>query len=146
LTLTVAATALAACDTEERKQSAARTAPETSTARTAAARPAKPRPHRPAKRKGPAPGSPAAYVPSARHAHRPPHSIYDDEVGENVLQADRGRIHELFGDPLKKSPARDGLTCWTYKIVHESRNGWFFCFKPNGKMDSAMAIHNKRPL
>jgi hypothetical protein len=71
------------------------------------------------------------YVPSAPHSHRPPGSVYDDEIGENVLTAPYSRIIQLFGPPA----SRHGR-CIKYKIVGRSNDRWTFCFRGE-KMISA---------
>jgi hypothetical protein len=74
---------------------------------------------------------PPKYFPSASHKHRPPGSIYNDEVGENVLTAPYDRIIELFGPPA----SRHGK-CIKYKIVERPSDMWTFCFRGQ-KMVSA---------
>src|SRR4051812_13855154 len=77
------------------------------------------------------------YVPSAHHAHRPPGAIYNDEVGENVTGASRHRILEVFGPPARLS---QGGRCMVYRGVPHPREGWEFCFRPNGKMTGASGL------
>jgi hypothetical protein len=88
------------------------------TATTAAPRP-------PAKPSGP------QYVPSAHHSHRPPGFVYNDEVGENVLTAPYDRVIQVFGPPA----SRHGK-CIVYRVVHQPKAKWTFCFKGQ-KMTSA---------
>jgi hypothetical protein len=78
------------------------------------------------------------YTPSAHHSHRPPHSIYGDEVGENIvgLATPYRRVLALFGPPLDIRPNSSGR-CVYYRIVNQL-GGWEFCFK-HGRMDSAQA-------
>jgi hypothetical protein len=77
------------------------------------------------------PERPAKYVPSAHHAHRVPHSIYNDEIGENVLQASRARILHLFGTPFTQHRG-----CFYYLVVNQNE-AWEFCFNRKGRMTSA---------
>jgi hypothetical protein len=74
------------------------------------------------------------YVPGTHHAHRPPGSIYRDEVGENILIAPYRRVIELFGQPA----SRHGR-CTDYRIVGSPHENWEFCFKGQ-TMDSAMVV------
>ncbi|HEY0631114.1 MAG TPA: hypothetical protein VGC98_03585 [Thermoleophilaceae bacterium] len=67
---------------------------------------------------------PPKYVPDARHKHRPPGYIYNDEIGENVLTAPYSRIIQLFGPPA----SRHG-NCILYRIVGRPKDMWHFCFK-----------------
>jgi hypothetical protein len=67
---------------------------------------------------------PPKYVPSARHKHRPPGFVYNDEVGENVVSAPYDRIIELFGPPA----SRHGR-CIKYNVVGQPHRHWEFCFK-----------------
>ena len=71
------------------------------------------------------------YVPSARHKHRPPGYVYNDEVGENVLTATHDRIIEVFGPPA----SRHG-SCIVYRVVRQPKSKWTFCFRGQ-KMVSA---------
>ena len=82
----------------------------------------------------PAKSTAPKYVPSARHGHRPPGAIYNDEIGENVLSAPYDRIIELFGPPASRHGA-----CIRYRVVREPKEQWEFCFKGQ-KMDSAMIL------
>ena len=82
----------------------------------------------------PAKSTTPQYVPSTRHAHRPAGSVYNDEIGENVLTAPYDRVIELFGPPASKRGA-----CIRYRIVREPKEQWEFCFKGQ-KMDSAMIL------
>jgi hypothetical protein len=75
--------------------------------------------------------APPKYVPDARHKHRPPGYIYNDEIGENVLTAPYRRIIQLFGPPA----SRRG-NCIRYRIVGRPKDMWTFCFKGQ-KMVSA---------
>jgi hypothetical protein len=74
------------------------------------------------------------YVPGAHHAQRPPGSVYDDEIGENITTATRDRVMQLFGPPASKHGA-----CIDYRIVGQPKQQWEFCFKGQ-KMSSAMAV------
>jgi hypothetical protein len=74
------------------------------------------------------------YKPSAHHKTRPPGSIYNDEVGENVLSAPYDRIIEVFGPPA----SRHGK-CIRYRIVKQPKQQWEFCFKGQ-RMTGAGAI------
>jgi hypothetical protein len=73
----------------------------------------------------------AQYVPSARHKHRPPGFVYNDEIGENVTGASYDRIIQVFGPPA----SRHGR-CIVYRVVHQPNAKWTFCFKGQ-KMISA---------
>jgi hypothetical protein len=64
------------------------------------------------------------YVPSARHKQRPPGSVYNDEIGENVVTASRDRITQLFGPPASTKG-----NCLRYRIVKQPKRQWEFCFK-----------------
>jgi hypothetical protein len=75
-------------------------------------------------KKNPSRQSTPPYKPSARHAHRPPGSVYEDEIGENVVSATKARILELFGPPASKSGK-----CLYYRIVGQPKQNWQFCFK-----------------
>ena len=86
---------------------------------------------RTAKTKSAPQAKPPKYFPSARHKHRPPGSIYNDEIGENVLTAPYDRIIELFGPPA----SRRGK-CIKYRIVGRPADMWTFCFRGQ-KMISA---------
>jgi hypothetical protein len=113
---------LAGCGQDKPGNTAATTAkpkPPTQTATTPAAKPPKQEPR---------------YVPSAHHAHRPPGSVYDDEIGENVVSAPYRRVIELFGQPA----SRHGK-CIRYRIVGMPRQQWEFCFKGQ-TMTGAMVI------
>jgi hypothetical protein len=74
------------------------------------------------------------YVPSAHHAQRPPGSVYDDEIGENITTATRDRVMQLFGPP-----ASTRGKCIRYRIVKHAKQQWEFCFKGQ-KMTSALAV------
>jgi hypothetical protein len=74
------------------------------------------------------------YSPSTHHSHRPPGSIYPDEVGENILGAPYRRVIELFGQPAHRHGS-----CIDYRIVRSPHENWEFCFKGQ-KMDSAMVV------
>jgi hypothetical protein len=82
---------------------------------TATTQPAKTTPKKPAE---------PQYKPSARHKHRPPGSIYNDEIGENVVSAPYDRIIQVFGPPA----SRHGK-CIRYRIVGQPHRNWEFCFK-----------------
>src|SRR6476661_3898078 len=71
----------------------------------------------PAKPQGP------QYVPSAKHSHRPAGSVYDDEIGENILTATKARVTQLFGPPASTKGA-----CVRYRIVKQPKQEWQFCF------------------
>ena len=71
------------------------------------------------------------YVPSARHKHRPLGFVYNDEIGENVTGASYDRIIQVFGPPA----SRHGK-CVVYRVVHQPKAKWTFCFKGQ-KMISA---------
>ena len=71
------------------------------------------------------------YVPSARHNHRPPGFVYNDEIGENVTTASYDRIIQVFGPPS----SRHGK-CIVYRVVRQPNAKWTFCFKGQ-KMISA---------
>ena len=87
---------------------------------------------------GTQPAKPAApqYVPSAHHAHRPPGSVYNDEIGENITTATRDRVTQLFGPPASTKGK-----CIRYRIVGQPKQQWEFCFKDPAHMTSAMVIH-----
>jgi hypothetical protein len=90
---------------------------------------------KPATKPPPTTASPAPkYVPSAHHAHRPPGSVYNDEVGENILIAPYSRVIELFGPPA----SRRGK-CIRYRIVGTPHQGWEFCFRGE-RMTGAMVV------
>ena len=74
------------------------------------------------------------YVPSAHHAKRPPGSVYNDEIGENITTAPRSRVIVLFGPPA----ATKG-DCIRYRIVKQPKQQWEFCFKGE-RMTSAMVV------
>ena len=102
-----AAVLLAGCDSGGEKKS--------TTTATTAQRPARTTPKKQ--------GAPQ-YKPSARHKTRPRGSIYNDEIGENVLTAPYDRVIELFGPPA----SRHGK-CIRYRIVGQKHRNWEFCFK-----------------
>ena len=81
--------------------------------------------------KPPAKPSGPQYVPSAHHSHRPPGFVYNDEIGENVTSASYDRIIQVFGPPA----SRHGK-CIVYRVVHQPKAKWTFCFKGQ-KMISA---------
>jgi hypothetical protein len=74
------------------------------------------------------------YVPSARHDHRPAGSVYDDEIGENILTARRDRVTQLFGQPASTKG-----NCVRYRIVKQPKQQWQFCFQGQ-KMTSASPV------
>jgi len=84
------------------------------------------------------------YFPSAHHAHRPAHSIYNDEIGENIvgLRTPYRRVVQLFGAPLAKRPQPHGF-CVFYLVVRETPTGWEFCFR-DGRMESAAGDDRNR--
>ena len=82
-----------------------------------------------------------AYLPSARHAGGPPHAVYGDEVGENVVGTPHRRIAALFGPPLRVRRSATG-PCLYYRVVGQ-RMGWEFCFV-RGRMESAAGMTERR--
>ena len=75
------------------------------------------------------------------HHSRPPHSIFDDEIGEDIvgLHTRYRTVIERYGLP-KRVPARYrhryGMSCIYYDLVGHPRDGWEFCFR-HGRMQSA---------
>ena len=91
--------------------------------------------NKPARTSPPKPATTAPqYTPSAHHANRPPGSVYDDEIGENILTARRSRVTELFGPP-----AASKGSCIRYRIVRQPKKQWQFCFKGQ-KMTAAAVV------
>jgi len=85
-------------------------------------------------------GAVRVYSPSAHHAHRPAHSIYNDEIGENIvgLRTPYRRVVQLFGTPLARRRQPQGV-CAFYPIVGQPPTGWDFCFR-QGRMESGAAV------
>jgi hypothetical protein len=71
------------------------------------------------------------WKPSAQHNTRPRGSVYNDEVGENVMTASYDRIIQVFGPPA----SRHG-NCIVYRVVRQPKSKWTFCFRGQ-KMISA---------
>jgi hypothetical protein len=62
--------------------------------------------------------------------------VFNDEIGEPVLQLSRRQIVRRFGPPVA---TRDegGLECAYYELVGFAEGGWQFCFADDGRMKSA---------
>jgi len=100
-------------------------------------RPAVPTRHHPAPRPPTAP-----YEPSARHAQRPAHSVFADEIGENITGTPFARIVALFGAPLDDRRTTTGH-CVYYRLVGDHDRGWAFCFT-GGLLISARGLVTQR--
>jgi hypothetical protein len=62
--------------------------------------------------------------------------VFNDEIGEPVLQLSRREIVRRFGPPVA---TRDegGLECAYYEVVGFAEDDWQFCFADDGRMKSA---------
>ncbi|MCW2991514.1 MAG: hypothetical protein JWM73_2108, partial [Solirubrobacterales bacterium] len=81
---------------------------------------------------------PGIYTPAAVHHTRPPGSVFNDEIGENIvgLRTPYARVVELFGSPAHIAIRHsDRLKCVFYRVVGAS-TGWQFCFRDE-RMTSA---------
>lgn len=79
------------------------------------------------------------YTPGVHHAHRPPGSVYGDEVGENIvgLHTSYARVVQLFGPPARVVVRDgDGVMCVYYRLADGPR-GWQFCFRDGGMMSGS---------
>jgi hypothetical protein len=67
---------------------------------------------------------------------RPPGTVGNDEIGENILQSTRAQIHARFGPPATATRA-----CDYYKLAGDDRRrGWRFCFRADGVMTGATGL------
>jgi hypothetical protein len=75
-------------------------------------------------------------VTAARVRLRPPGTVGNDEIGENILQSTRAQIHARFGPPAATTRA-----CDYYKLAGDDRRrGWRFCFRADGVMSRATGL------
>jgi hypothetical protein len=70
------------------------------------------------------------------HRHRRPGAVFNDEIGEPILQLSRRQIVRRFGPPVATRDER-GLDCAYYELVGFAGDGWQFCFTDDGGMKSA---------
>ena len=76
---------------------------------------------------------PASLEP--RHAHRRAGAVFDDEVGERIVQLSETELLGRFGPPA----ARHG-DCLRYQVVGSPKLAWRFCFDDGGTMSSAAGL------
>jgi len=70
------------------------------------------------------------------HPHRRRGAVFDDEVGESILQRSYTTIVRDFGSPAALDRER-GSRCAYYQVVGQGAIGWRFCFAGTGRMISA---------
>jgi hypothetical protein len=83
-----------------------------------------------------------AGAPGTHHARRPPHSVYDDEVGESIIGTPYSRLVRMFGSPATRRSAPGGF-CVFYDLVGQAPRGWEFCIR-GGRVESAISIDRSR--
>jgi hypothetical protein len=70
------------------------------------------------------------------HPHRRRGAVFDDEIGENILQRSYTTIVRDFGPPAAVHREHGGR-CAYYQVVGRGTIGWRFCFADTGRMISA---------
>ena len=70
------------------------------------------------------------------HPHRRRGAVFNDEVGESVLQRSYTNIVRHFGPPAAVD-REHGNRCAYYEVVGDDAIGWRFCFAGTGRMISA---------
>jgi hypothetical protein len=68
--------------------------------------------------------------------HRRSGAVFDDEIGENILQRSYTTIVRDFGPPAATDRAH-GSRCAYYQVVGQGAIAWRFCSAGTGRMISA---------
>jgi hypothetical protein len=72
----------------------------------------------------------------AHHRHRRPGEVFHDEIGEPIMQLSYAQLVDRFGPPAVIR-REQGLRCAYYELVGFAGDGWQFCFRASGRMESA---------
>jgi hypothetical protein len=70
------------------------------------------------------------------HPHRRRGAVFNDEVGESILQRSYANVVRHFGPPAAIH-REHGSRCAYYEVVGDGAIGWRFCFAGTGRMISA---------
>jgi hypothetical protein len=85
---------------------------------------------------------PSIYRPSAEHSRRPAHSIYNDEIGENLvgLRTPEQRVESLFGRPLAHRTQGERKRVY-YRLVGSPLRGWVFYYVRHRMVGATVSSH-----
>jgi hypothetical protein len=72
----------------------------------------------------------------ARHVHRRPGAVFNDEVGENILRTSEAGRRRRFGTPAAVC-TQGAVRCVFYAVVGQGHRGWRFTFAADGRMIGA---------
>jgi hypothetical protein len=68
--------------------------------------------------------------------HRRRGAVFNDEIGEQIMQLSYTEVVDRFGPPARIRRER-GERCAYYEVVGFAEDGWRFCFSATGRMTSA---------